>query len=186
MDRGYFSKALYKHFYDTKVHALFRLKCDANRTVSRFAKSSKTILHTYIKVDDTMLPIRYFKYTIDNNKYILATTLIDSSVKFLQDMYIKRWGVETLFKRLKSYQNINTIYARSHKLWTQEMQLRILYDTLIIRQQHDEYTEECIEECQKTQKKTYNAHKFSCYIFLLGVQYSLVSMDKAHTSYPPD
>lgn len=48
MDRGYFSKHLYRHFYNTRVHALFRLKCDANRTVKQFYRSSKMNMITHM------------------------------------------------------------------------------------------------------------------------------------------
>ena len=99
---------------------------------------------------------------------MLATTLLKSSVKRLTKLYIKRWGVETSFKRLKSYQNIGTIYARSHKLWLQELQVRILYDSLIIRRQ-----------VYYSRNKAYNVHNLIVYFYLLDIQYSLV----AHSLY---
>ena len=36
MDRGYYSASLFEHFHETKVHAVFRLKKDANETVKKF------------------------------------------------------------------------------------------------------------------------------------------------------
>ena len=132
---GYYSRLLYSHFYHYGVHALFRLKKDANKTVKKFYNSSKINLKSYIISENKFIPIRYFKYFIDGNKYILGTTMRDASIEKLQKMYILRWGVETSYKRIKSYQNINKIYSRTPKLWLQELQLRILYDTLLIRTQ---------------------------------------------------
>ena len=107
-----------------------RLKRDANKGVSIFFKSNKTDLQTNIIVDGRIIPIRYVKYMIDGKVFMMATNIFKKSVKQIQDLYKLRWRVELSFKRLKSHLKINKIYATSEMLWKQEMQLRILLDTI--------------------------------------------------------
>ena len=61
---------------------------------------------------------------------MLCTTHLDKTRSQLKHMYKQRWRVELSFKRLKSYLHINKIFALSELLWRQEMQARILIDTL--------------------------------------------------------
>ena len=56
MDRGYYSASLFEHFHETKVHAVFRLKIDANKTVKKFYSSSKTDLNTNIIYNEKFIP----------------------------------------------------------------------------------------------------------------------------------
>ena len=131
MDRGYYSAELFEHFYRTNIHAVFRLKKDANKTVKKFYSSSRISLFSYLIRDGKVIPIRYVKYTINGIKYIIGTTITNMSYRVIKQLYKLRWGVETSYKRIKSYHNLNTVYARTHRLWQQEIQLRILYDTLL-------------------------------------------------------
>jgi hypothetical protein len=62
---------------------------------------------------------------------MLATTHINYPLKKIKDMYKLRWRVEISFKRLKSYLNLNKIFSLCENFWKQEMQLRILLDSLI-------------------------------------------------------
>ena len=55
-------------------------------------------------------------------------------------MYKLRWRVELSFKRLKSHLNINKMHAKSERLWKQEMQHRILLDTITRQCQIRSYT----------------------------------------------
>ena len=87
-------------------------------------------------VDGEFIPIRYVKYLIEGKVFMIATSLFDKSVKQIQDMYKLRWRVELSFKRLKSHLKINKIYATSEILWKQEMQLRILLDTITHRRRN--------------------------------------------------
>jgi len=133
MDRGYFSAQLYSHFYSNYLIPIFRLKKDANKTVSLFYKSKLYNLHTFVYHEDTKIPIHYVKYRIDKKIYLLATTPNGLSNYKLKKLYALRWRTEVSFKRLKSHLHINTIYATSHFLWKQELQFRILLDTLTKR-----------------------------------------------------
>ena len=127
MDRGYYSNSLYDYFYQEKIHCVFRLKKDANKTARKFYNSNKTELNAKLLTkNNTFIPIRYIKYTINNKTYMLGTTITDMSSRQIKLLYKLRWGVETSFKRKKSYLNLNNIYARTEKLWKQEIQVRVL------------------------------------------------------------
>ena len=115
MDRGYYSAKLFTHFYQTKIHAVFRLKKDANKTVKK--------------------------------------------------LYKLRWGVETSYKRIKSYHNLNTIYAKTYRLWKQELQLRILYDTLLINVQ----TKTQIKKRKNIRRIAYGIINLRCFTYILSI-----------------
>jgi len=130
LDRGYYSKEIFSTFYNLKIDCIMRLKKDANITVKKFYNSNKTHLISNILYNDKIIPIRYVKYKIDNSVFIIATTLFDYSIKKIKDIYKLRWRVELSFKRLKSYLNIEKIFSKTESLWKQELQVRILIDTI--------------------------------------------------------
>ena len=130
LDRGYYSKRLLLEFYKTQVHCVMRLKRDAFKAADLFYKSRKTSLKTHVLVNNTFIPIKLVKYKINDSIFMLCTTHLDKTRNQLKHMYKQRWRVELSFKRLKSYLHINKIFALSELLWRQEMQARILIDTL--------------------------------------------------------
>ena len=107
-----------------------RLKRDAFKAPDLFYKSRKTSLKTHVLVNNTFIPIKLVKYKINDSIFMLCTTHLDKTRNQLKHMYKQRWRVELSFKRLKSYLHINKIFALSELLWRQEMQARILIDTL--------------------------------------------------------
>jgi len=137
MDRGYYSAELFSHFHEKGIHCIMRLKKDANKVVKKFFSSSKTHLKSFITFNGKKIPIRYTKYFIDNKIYIMGTSILHLSPQKIKKMYKLRWRVEIHFKRLKSYNNINKIYATTEKLWIQEMQARILFDTICRKEQEN-------------------------------------------------
>ena len=175
MDRGYFSAKLHHYFHVAKIHAVFRLKKDANKTVRKFYLSQKTNLNTNIIYDEKIIPIRYVKYFINGTKYIIGTTIKHMSHRLIKQLYKLRWGIETSYKRVKSFHNLNKIHARTEKLWFQELQLRILYDTLLIKTQ--------INSVTKKRKKTctipYGIINLKIFLILLDVPIKL-SVDFDH------
>ena len=74
----------------------------------------------------TFLKIRYFKYTVQNSLFIMATNIFDKNIDYLADLYKKRWRVELSFKRLKSQLSIEKIFSLSEKCFLQDLQLIIL------------------------------------------------------------
>ena len=170
MDRGYYSAELFEHFHQTKIHAVFRLKCDANITVKKFYSSSQTDLHSSIVCNGNIIPIRYVKYFIDGNKYVIGTTIKDISYRLIKQLYKLRWGVETSYKRIKSYHNLNTIYTRTYNIWLQEVQLRILYDTLLIKTQ----TGETLRKRKKCRKISYGIINLKAFAYILNIPFHLI------------
>lgn len=156
MDRGYFSSQLYYYLYSRHFTPIFRLKKDANRTVSLFYRSKYSNMYSFINYNNFKIPIRYVKYRIENHIYMLATIPNGFSIQKLKKLYALRWRVEVSFKRLKSYLNLNTIHATTPILWKQELQLRILIDSLTRKSM-----------C-KTKKQSYNHnYKFILFHYLI-------------------
>jgi len=81
------------------------------------------------------LKIRYFKYTVENSSFIIATNIFDKNIDYLADLYKKRWRVELSFKRLKSQLSIEKIFSLSEKCFLQDLQFRILLDSILRTQQ---------------------------------------------------
>ena len=140
LDRGYYSSQIYSLFYKRNVHCIMRLKKDANKSARSFFKSKRNDYFTNILYDGHFIPIRYIKYHINGSTFMMATTLFHKTVKQIKDMYKLRWRVELSFKRLKSHLNINKIHAKSEQLWKQDMQRRILLDTITRQCQIRSYT----------------------------------------------
>lgn len=130
LDRGYFSKEIFTLFFDKKVNCVMRIKKDANIIAKQFFKSKKRNLVSNIICNGKIIPIRYIKYTIDESVFMIATSLFHKSINQIKNIYKQRWRVELNFKRLKSYLHLKKIYAKTESLWKQEVQLRILLDTL--------------------------------------------------------
>jgi hypothetical protein len=106
---------------------------------------------SHLQINDTFIPIRYIKYFIDGKKYIMATTLFDSTNEEIKMLYKLRWRVELSFKRLKSHLHIEKIHSISEKNWLQDLQFRILFDT-IVRQKQIHHTN---QKNQKNENKSY-------------------------------
>lgn len=102
---------------------------------------------------------------------MIGTTITDMSSRQIKLLYKLRWGVETSFKRKKSYLNLNNIYARSEKLWKQEIQVRVLYDTLLIRTQTKT---EKVKRKKKT-KISYGIIRLNSFCYLLDFKVNLVA-----------
>ena len=139
-------------------------------------KQASCLLPPAILVEKEFIPIRLIKYNIDGNKYMLATTHINCPLKKIKDMYKLRWRVEISFKRLKSYLNLNKIFSLSENFWKQEMQLRILLDSLIrisqvkIKSKIQQCNTKKIRQTYKTKRKVvrFVPHKTQASCFLWG------------------
>ena len=130
LEKSISKKVFERFFLKSVIDCIMRVKKDANKTVKKFYNSNKTHLISNIFYNEQIIPIRYVKYKIDNSVFIIATTLFNYSIKKIKDIYKLRWRVELSFKRLKSYLNIEKIFSRTENLWKQELQVRILVDTI--------------------------------------------------------
>jgi IS4 transposase len=55
-----------------------------------------------------------------------------TSIEEVKHLYKLRWTVETSFRRLKSNLNLETSHSMSLQLFEQELEARILLDTLAV------------------------------------------------------
>jgi hypothetical protein len=126
-DRGYFSKALLRSACDKQLRVVFRLKCDAFKAAKAFFNSSRTFQKAICEgVDDDIFLHKYF---IDGHKYMCLTNFASTS-KDIKALYALRWRVETSFRRLKTDLNLEVSHSMSPSKYIQELQARVLYDTL--------------------------------------------------------
>ena len=130
LDRGYYSSSILNTFYQTGVSCVMRLKRTANAVVSNFYKSRKTDEIANILHEEKFLKLRLLKYSLNGHVYIMGTTLLSSSLNQIKNLYKRRWRIEVCFKRLKSHLHLNHVHARTESLWLQEVQARILHDTV--------------------------------------------------------
>ena len=131
LDRGYYSKNIYNLFISSQIHCIMRLKYDANKKVENFYNSNKTNDIIDIICNSNIIKMRLIKYEIDSIKYIIGTSLMNESLNYIKELYHKRWNIELTFKRLKSHLNINKIHSRTEELWLQEIQFRIVLDSML-------------------------------------------------------
>ena len=109
MDRGYYSKLLFKAFTDKGIHVVFRMKSDTSK--GDWASSEVDILGSKDGFD-----CRFVKYTVDDTNYMMLTSLMDKSMdchEFIKTLYHKRWNVETAFRYIKERFSFANFHART-------------------------------------------------------------------------
>ena len=68
----------------------------------------------------------------------MCMTNFATACKIVKSCYKRRWDVETSFRRLKSNLNLETCHSNTLGLYEQEIEARILLDTLTISEQQDQ------------------------------------------------
>ena len=132
LDRGYFSAELYNECKERGVHSIFRLKKDGFKYVKKFYHSPQTDKIVNVVIAKQLVKIRLIKYVIKNSVYILGTSLVDTPIASLQELYRKRWSVELSFRKLKSNLNLNYTFSLRRDTWFHNVQTRILADTISV------------------------------------------------------
>ena len=103
-DRGYFSTAMLLAHVERGLHAVFRLKTNANREVSAFVNSGATDAEIALDAGEegqAPLRLRLVRYEIADQSYFLGATLRDREhyrIADLAKVYHARWGVEELYR----------------------------------------------------------------------------------------
>ena len=134
-DRGYYCFRLLHTHLDRGLHAVFRLKSNANSVCEQFRRSGRRDGIVTIAPSDTAREqqpaagwrpcrVRLVRYTAGDTDYLLATTLLDSRrypVRALADLYHARWGVEELYKISKQYLQVERFHGQSERLVRQEL-----------------------------------------------------------------
>ncbi|CAN0066323.1 unnamed protein product, partial [Chrysoparadoxa australica] len=131
-DRGYFSRRLVSEAEGFGLKYLFRLRRNACRGALSFWNSLCTDTVIMVPYEDTLLKVRLIKYFIDGKKYMCATNMTLGRLQ-LKKMYAKRWTVETSFRRLKTDLSLETSHSMTPSGFEQELEARILLDTLSLR-----------------------------------------------------
>jgi hypothetical protein len=147
-DRGYYSSQLLDRAQQLNLRVVFRLKRDAFRGVTQFFNSSHTTANTIVPTKSGgHLRARLTKYFIDGKVYVCLTNF-EATTAEVKRLYGLRWRVETSFRRLKSDLNLETAHSMTSKAYVQEVQARILYDTVAVLSQDRE--KEGKRSCVKT------------------------------------
>ncbi|CAN0342542.1 unnamed protein product, partial [Pylaiella littoralis] len=128
-DRGYYSKALLRSVDDSQAFGVWRLKINAFRGTRSFFNSWKTEATCLI----LGVKARLFKYFINGKTYVCLTNDPSLSRQAVKAMYATRWRVEESFKRLKSNLKLEKANARTPSLYIQEVEARVLLDTITLR-----------------------------------------------------
>ena len=136
-DRGYYSFGLYESLCKVGCTGIFRLKINAFGGIRQFFNSNKYESCVFAhNIDRTKsIRARLVKYTIDGKKFVCLTNDFDLTRLQVQNLYKKRWKVEESFKRLKSNLNLENSHAMKPELYVQEIQVRVLIDTICLQLQ---------------------------------------------------
>jgi len=140
-DRGYFSYIMARITLDSNVNAVFRVQIggNVNGKIQEFADSSHVDqIIEYIpsiavkheikkqghKFDTSPIKLRLIKYTVKDQLYVCATTLLDQ-IKYptecFCDLYHSRWGIEELYKVSKVDINIEEFHSKTERGVKQEI-----------------------------------------------------------------
>jgi hypothetical protein len=144
-DRGFGSAALMFWHLQYRIPFVMRLKLDFNKQVKCFVESEKKeqtvdfrvaiqprylIQHGLQVPIGTLVKVRLIRIKLPNGDVeILATSLYDDQTYPARDfinLYQLRWGVETIFNRLKNVLQLQLFAARKAKGLQQEFQASIL------------------------------------------------------------
>jgi len=114
MDRGYYSRDILDAFTEKGVHVVFRmrannLKKEWNNDLDDFLSSNKN--RNGIEINS-----RFVKYTINDVKYMLMTSLVDKesdSIDLIKAMYHNRWNIETAYGYAKGRCSLANLHAKT-------------------------------------------------------------------------
>jgi hypothetical protein len=129
-DRGYFSKDLMKKLIGNKIDFIFRLP-KSNGYCKMLKSNQNELVLNNIKIvkyefkNSNEYVKKYKKNEVNYETYYVLTSLIDNkySIKYLKDLYHKRWNVETNFRYCKYYTSLGRINSKSVKYINQDIQI---------------------------------------------------------------
>lgn len=130
-DRGYYSKDLLRSVDDAHAFGVWRLKRNAFKGTRSFFNSCKTEAMCLI----LGVKSRLLKYFINGKTYVCLTNDPSLTREEVKSVYASRWRVEESFKRLKSNLKLEKAHARTPALYIQEVEARVLLDTITLRLQ---------------------------------------------------
>ena len=126
MDRGYYSKALFEAFTNKGIHVVFRLKSNT------FKNEWNSELDDIIASKDS-INCRFVKYTINDTKYMLLTSLMDTELDshdLIKTLYHKRWGIETAYGYVKDSCSLANLHGKTIEHLQQEFYANFILFTI--------------------------------------------------------
>jgi len=145
LDRGYFSYLILVKSIEKGIHLICRMQSgNVNQAVQSFWDSDKldeVITYTpsiSVKyeskkqgydIEPNPIQLRLIKYTINDEIYVLSTTLLDKQVYQLNEfpgVYHGRWGIEELYKISKKYIDVEDFHSTSERGIKQECYAHML------------------------------------------------------------
>ena len=147
-DRGYFSYAMLYWHTKNAIHPIFRMPIQTYPVIKEFFEGERTdeIVEIFLtrerftkirkkdpRVGVQSLRIRLIKYQIENESYVLGTTLFDKNIykadKF-QKLYHERWDIEELYKISKALIEVQDFHSQSERGVKQELFAHFVMITL--------------------------------------------------------
>jgi hypothetical protein len=147
-DRGYFSYVLLHAHHQRGIHAVFRLKKNADPVIDAFIASNETDQVVEIEPSTTRqkeirlqhpdivfspVRLRLIKYVLAQTTYVLGSTLIDASLyrsAAFADLYHARWGVEDLHKISNVLIDVEDFHGQTERGVKQEVFAHFVLITL--------------------------------------------------------
>lgn len=139
LDRGYFSYLILYQAMEKNIHLICRLQSGTmNKAIQEFFDSDlndstikyypSAVVKSEIKkqrfnLNYKTIDLRLFKYQIDDEVYICATTLLDKKypIEEFFRVYHGRWGIEELYKISKEFINVEDFHSKTERGVKQEL-----------------------------------------------------------------
>lgn len=134
-DRLFYSEKLFRQIKTEGHDAIFRLQCKESY-IKEFMNSKKT--DTIITINGKKkvkrgsqdgVRIRLVKYFINNNLFILGTTLLDKKkypITFLMDAYKHRWEIEEFYKLINYELHLKDSNVKTFNGFQQELYIKLI------------------------------------------------------------
>lgn len=144
LDRGYFSYLLLHQSIEKDVDIVCRMQPGTvNGEIKEFwdSKSTDTIIEYYPSptvisdlkkrgfiLERKKIPLRLIKYTINNEVYVCATTLLSRNYQVVEfaELYHGRWGIEELYKISKQFLEVEDFHSQTERGVKQELYAHLL------------------------------------------------------------
>jgi hypothetical protein len=161
MDRGYYSHELLYRLNNLGIKVIFRLTTNL-KNVSKMGNKNDVLGN--IEYAETKIKFRIIKYTINNKKYYLGTTIFNENIEYFKNLYWKRWKVEINFRHSKYNLKMNNIISESKNGVLQDINI---HNFLFIISSYLQYClRENIDNSHKISTKTH-LHLVTNYIIRL-------------------